>query len=318
MTTITPDELATIVDAAGYADAGSIAVAVVSRDGCIVRQERGLLTTGTRVYGASLTKQVVAAFIAQEVAADRLDPDAPIATWFPNFPSWVDEVTIRHLLHHIGGLPDEQTLGPRMPDPDHTRRTGDDMIAAVRTFEKLPAAVGSAWSYSNIGYVLLGRILEVSTGQSLKALFAERAAGPLEMIDSLLWDGPDLYPEGANPLDPAAPTPHSLGDGGMWTTADDLTRWIQAMNGDALGVRSLITVPGTLADGTALDYAWGVIAMETEGTMVYRHGGGWYGSISHMAWIPERNAGFIAFTVDGGDPLTSVVDQLIGRLATAG
>lgn len=96
----------------------------------------------------------------------------------------------------------------------------------------------------------------------------------------------------------------------MWTTANDLTRWIQAMNADTFGVRDLMMVPGTLNDGQALDYAWGVKVTNEGGVDVCSHGGGWPGSISRMAWIPERDSGFIAFTVDGGESLDRVSELL--------
>lgn len=308
-------DLARIVDAAGYRDEGSIAVAVVNANGDIVRAARGGLTPSTRVYGASLTKQIVAALIAQEASDKRIDVDAPLATWFSDFPAWANAITVRQVIHHISGLPTEDELAPHMVYGDYNRRTSENMVAAVRCVETLPALPGERWAYSNIGYVLLGRILEQSAAQSLPSLFAERVFAPLGMTDSLLWNGPTPHPDGGNPLDPSSPIPHSLADGGMWTTANDLTHWIRAMNADRFGVLATTMVPGALLDGSPLTYAWGVNVAEVEGTPVCSHGGGWHGSISRMAWFPERGAGFIAFTIDGGPSLDAVADRITARLA---
>ena len=313
---MTEAELAGIVDEAGYGDGGTIAVAVVNGDGTIVRQERGILPDGrpmtcaTRVYGASLTKQIAAMCAARFAKEGRIDPSASIRRWFPDLPDWADGVQFHHLVHHTSGFPDEDTLFDRIRDQGETRRTSDTMLAGLRSFSSLTRAPGESYEYSNIGYVCLGRIVELESATPLSAHFDQLVYRPLGMTQSLLWDGPDAHPAGSNPLDPNSPIPHSLGDGGMWATANDLTRWIQAMNADTFGVRDLMMVPGTLNDGQALDYAWGVKVTNEGGVDVCSHGGGWPGSISRMAWIPERDSGFIAFTVDGGESLDRVSELL--------
>ncbi len=320
MGSIGESELAAIVDAAGYRDDGSIAVAVVNEDGSIVGQSRGVLadgrsmSTSMRVYGASLTKQFVAMSVARLVQAGRLDPDQAIAPWFPEFPVWADDVTVRHLLHHTSGLPHDDGLLPRMIELGREYRTSDNMIAAMATIPELATLPGEAHLYSNIGYVTLGRIVEKIAGVSLVDHFADTIYRPLGMTQSELWEGPERQPEGANPLDPEKPIPHSLGDGGMWTTAEDLTRWIKAMNADAFGVQELMKSKVSLNDGTLLDYAWAINVVEQNGVEICAHGGGWWGSISQMAWVPAQGTGYIAFTVDGGEPLEKLNAALRERL----
>ena len=313
---ITEDELASIVDSAGCPESDAIAVAVVNPDGSIVRQARGTLPDGRdmsttmQVYGASLTKQIVAMCVARLVNAGQLDPDQPIAAWIADLPEWSRQITVRHLLHHVSGFPEETPLIEKMTELGLTHRTSDAMLTGVAAFATLDTAPGAEHHYSNIGFVTLGRIVEIVTGASLIEHVDSMVFNPLGMNQSQLWNGPALHPPGANPLDPAHPAPHSLGDGGMWTTADDLTRWITAMNADAFGTRELMMTQIDLSDSTPLNYAWGVQVRQEDDVTFCSHGGGWHGSISHMAWLPDRSSGYIAFTRTGGEPLEKVTTAL--------
>ena len=313
-------ELASIVDDAGYPDSDVIAVAVVNPDESVISQVRGTLadgrpmSTSTQVYGASLTKQIVAMCIARLVNAKQLDPDRPISTWISGLPEWSDQITVRHLLHHVSGLPEEDPLIEKMNELELTHRTSDAMLTGVATFPSLATAPGAEHHYSNIGYIALGRIVEIVSGTSLIDHIGTTVFKPLGMGQSRLWSGPDLHPPDAYPLDPNHPTPHSLGDGGMWTTADDLTKWIVAMNADTFGTRDQMMTRIELNDGTPLDYAWGILVTQESGVTICSHGGGWHGSISHMAWLPDRCSGYIAFTRNGGEPLSKVTAELRQRL----
>ncbi|CAN5546137.1 serine hydrolase [soil metagenome] len=320
---ISESELGALVDEAGYADWEIIAVAVVNGDGTIVRQARGILPDGRRmsaamqVYGASLTKQIVTMCAAQLVKSGQLDPDLPISAWLPELPEWGSRIRFRHLVHHLSGLPLEETLLARMDELSLNRRTSEAMLEGVATFPELIAEPGETHQYSNIGYVMMGRIIEIITGSPLIEYIDSEVFQPLGMTQSRLWQGPERNPDGANPLDPQKPIPHSLGDGGMWTTADDFTRWIGAMNADVFGVRELMMTTTTLNDGTPLDYAWGIAVSRENEVEICSHGGGWYGSVSKSLWIPSLTAGFIAFTVTGGDALDVLSANLRKRLTAS-
>jgi CubicO group peptidase (beta-lactamase class C family) len=320
---ITPQDLVRTVDAAGYSDDDVIAVAVVHEDDPPVRHARGRLPDGrimsasTLVYGASLTKQIVATCIARLASAGTIDVDQPIAEWFPDFPGWTNEIRVRHLLHHTAGLPEEDPLKARMRELGLTRRTNETMLAAVATYSQLPSQPGEEHRYSNVGYVVLARIVEITTGVPLATHVAATIFRPLGMSQSLLWSGPERYPAGANGLDPDVLTPHSVGDGGMWTSADDMARWIRAMNDDAFGVRDLLMTKAILNDGSPFDYAWGISVTSEHGVNVCSHGGGWPGSYSLMSWLPERGTGFVAFTITGGEPLDQVSQALRRHLCAA-
>ena len=152
-----------------------------------------------------------------------------------------------------------------MESTGETDWTSDGVIAALGSMPDLEPDPGAAYAYSGVGYVCLARIIERLCGQSLGRFARARLFEPLQMRDTILWSGPEASPPHARLGQPLrAPAPLSVGDGGLWTTVRDLLRWNDALLADTLGITATLHTPGSLDDGTQLDYAWGV--------RVFRHG----------------------------------------------
>lgn len=126
---------------------------------------------------ASVTKQVTAVLVMQEVAAGRIDLDKPLSTYLPAFASAnARSMTVRQLLRHQSGL----------PNPDDTEAGGDGVPAFYRpgaaegadplAFCAGPAKgpVGGEWSYNNCDYIVAGALLEAVTGTPWRDLVRER------------------------------------------------------------------------------------------------------------------------------------------------
>jgi CubicO group peptidase (beta-lactamase class C family) len=131
----------------------------------------------------------------------------------------------------------------------------------------------------------------------LPDLAEQRLFGPLGMGGTLFWAGPQAAPPGGVPLSDQYPAPLSLGDGGAWTTADDLLRWTHAMNADVLGVADLVQAPGRLNDGTTVDYGWATGIGSEAGRRVYRHAGSWPGIQLLLTRLPECDAAAVVIAV---------------------
>ena len=120
---------------------------------------------GTRFSVGSLTKTMVATVIAHLAEAGRLSLDDPVAAHLPELPSrgWVEQATLRDLLANRSGLPLRSAL-----------EFGFDLHANADdgALSSLVAEVGSDsqpldfWSYSNVGWCLLGRVIETATGMT--------------------------------------------------------------------------------------------------------------------------------------------------------
>ncbi|MEV4808001.1 serine hydrolase domain-containing protein [Nonomuraea sp. NPDC049421] len=235
--------LRSLVAAAGYRPDEPLMVGVTRRDAPPVLLTQGTAAAGdpvtatTLVYAASLSKQLTAACAALLVKDGVLDVDAPLSRWLPELPAWASEVRLRHLVHHTAGLPDDRDI-----DADCTTA---GVLRALARFPSLRRRPGTAYAYSNAGYVCLAVAVERCAGRPLPAFARERLFTPLGMTRTRFWPGPSPAPDGPGSVAPVAgPAPLSLGDGGVWTTLTDLLRWGQALNADEPGIARLVQTPG--------------------------------------------------------------------------
>lgn len=192
---------------------------------------------------ASITKTFTALLVLRLADRGMIRLDAPIGTCLPHLAApWRDQVTIRQLLEHRGGLAgdiaDFPTSGHDF-DPIVAQINGDffslDELVALIAARPLIAAPGAAYSYSSDGYVLLGAAAAAVTGQSYPAALTAEVLGPAglrntgyatqtEIVPGLVsgyrqtWDG---Y-ENARRLN-VSPA------GGLHATADDLLAWTEAV-----------------------------------------------------------------------------------------
>ena len=138
------------------------------------------VTPDTSFEIGSITKQFTTAAILQLQAAGKLNIDRPLSDYLPKAPH-AHEVTLRQLLSHTSGLHDYLDL----PD-DQIDRLVQQPIA----YESLVARVadlpldftpGSRWAYSNTGYLLLGRVIEVASGEPYRDYLQRHILDPLQM-----------------------------------------------------------------------------------------------------------------------------------------
>ena len=194
------------------------------------------LTPQSVFYMASVSKQFMALSILLLERDGKLQLDDRVRTYLPELPEHAAGITIRHLLHHTSGLRDYLTLfglagGP--PDYVITERAVLNMLARQMRLNFDP---GDEHLYSNSGYVLLSIIVHRVSGRPLDEFAQERIFTPLGMRHTRFQH------------DHAAPIPGRaigyvrrganwriansmldvVGDGGMYSTVDDMLRWAAA------------------------------------------------------------------------------------------
>ena len=135
---------------------------------------------------ASLTKAVVTtSIVMQLVERDSLSLQAPVATYFPDFAkNGKGKVTIEQLLNHTSGLRAHTYFSKYCTTPEQLFNA----IAA----DSLLSAPGTTTLYSDLGFMLLGKIVETITGKSLASNFHERFAVPLGMRSTMFTPPPSL------------------------------------------------------------------------------------------------------------------------------
>ncbi|MFN2317656.1 MAG: serine hydrolase domain-containing protein [Gemmatimonadales bacterium] len=142
-------------------------------------RDDGRRPDGRTVYDlASLTKVIaLTPLMMQAVEAGRVDLDGPLSGALPEMAGgWADSVTIRQLLTHVSGLPAHRRLWELAPDA----------VAALDTVKSTPLDTlpGARTVYSDLGLILLGKVIERVYNQPLAVAFQERMARPLGLTDT--------------------------------------------------------------------------------------------------------------------------------------
>ena len=226
-----------------------LAYAVVADGGMTTTGARGLLRRGgsasvtpdTPFVLGSISKSFTALCVMQLVEAGAVDLDAGVSHYLDNFSGPpVGSITIRQLLSHTSGF---STLQGNVAHPDPTGAKDQLADAVNQLAEVMPAgAPGERWEYSNANYQVLGRVVEVVSGQEFQAYVAENILVPLGMEDSFVADGKvhEAVATGhlpwfgtKQPLPDVASDRATAPQGGIVASATDLARYLQAMmNGE--------------------------------------------------------------------------------------
>ena len=183
--TIQPTSLATeLEDYLSNRDDFSGTVLVADADSITISVSRGLandaqaraLENDDIWRWASITKQVVAVLVIQEVERGSFSLEDTIAEIVPEFDTaFADEITVKSLLQHTSGLPNPDRLGRLVAE---TYKPAEFCSGAP------DAEPNSQFSYNNCDYYVLGRILEASTGKSWDTLLNDRILQPLGMTET--------------------------------------------------------------------------------------------------------------------------------------
>jgi CubicO group peptidase (beta-lactamase class C family) len=199
---------------------------------------------------ASVTKQFTAMAVMMLVHDGKLRYDETLSQIFPEFPAYGKTITIRNLLNHTSGLPDyeelmeaeEKTHGKRWSAEKQIRDAEVLQLLEKQSAGKFPP--GSRWEYSNSGYVVLGLIVAKASGKSFGDFLQTRIFEPLKMDHTLVFEkGKNLVADRAyghtKVGDTFAQTDQSstsatLGDGGVYSNLEDLSKWDDALRNHTL------------------------------------------------------------------------------------
>jgi CubicO group peptidase (beta-lactamase class C family) len=249
-------------------------------------------------YVGSLAKQFVAACVALLWREGALELSDPINRFVDGLPAWAGPITLQHLLHHTGGLPNAYRPAGGIGPGGVPGWGDDDLLEEVRKLPEPLAAPGDAHVYAGDGYLLLGRAVASASGSSLAAFARQHIFEPLGMADTFFRDTEAALPDraarghfratdGRLHIEPARF--HAVGSGGLWTTAEDLARWDANFDDDRLAggwLSETLTTRGSLADGRPIHYAWGVSIRTHRGLAIQSHGGSFPGWESKMVRFP--------------------------------
>jgi CubicO group peptidase (beta-lactamase class C family) len=259
-----------------YSGAVPGAAVLVLRDGAplfrraygMADLEHGIAATAATNYRlASMTKQFTAAAILLLVEDGRLSLDDPIRQWLPSLPPAVTAVTIRQLLTHTSGLIDYEDLIPATA----TQQVHDaDVLRLLEREDHTYFAPGSRYRYSNSGYALLALIVARAADSDFASFLHQRIFLPLGMHDTLAYEaGVSSVAHRAFGYSKSGMlwtrtdqslTSAVLGDGGVYSSIDDLAKWDAALYDARLLRESSLQqafTAATATDDPAVRYGFG-------------------------------------------------------------
>jgi CubicO group peptidase (beta-lactamase class C family) len=285
-------------------------------------EDRTPVSPATNYRLASVTKQFTAAAILLLAEAGKLQIDESVRKWLPELPDATQSVTIRHLLTHTGGLVDYEDFVPDDAPQVHDA----DVLGLIAKQNHTYFTAGSNYRYSNTGYALLALIVERASGLRFAAFLRERIFEPLGMHDTVAFEngvstvamrafGYSLS-DGAWARTDQSSTSAVLGDGGIYSSTNDLAKWDAALYDDRLlnaKSRELAFTPATHNDNPSIDYAFG---WRITGETLW-HSGETRGFRNVIIRYPERKLTVIVLT-NRNDPEPYSIALAIARLFVPG
>ncbi|MDQ6799549.1 MAG: beta-lactamase family protein [Acidobacteriota bacterium] len=281
---------------------------LVVRDGKVVirksygmanLEERIAATPDTNYRLASVTKQFTAASILILAKNGKLSLDDPITKYLA-LPAYANAITIRHLLTHTSGLFAYEDLIP----PGTTRQLKDaDVLAILKDDDGSYFPAGTQYRYSNTGYAFLALIVERASGQRFADFLRDNIFKPAGMNATVAFEeGVSTVArraygysraDGAWHRTDQSLTSAVLGDGGIYTSIDDLVHWIAWLESgrfdDAL-------VPAIATDDPAVRYGFGWRISEHGGHRIVWHTGETIGFRNAIVRVPDRHLAVVVLT----------------------
>lgn len=279
------------------------------------------LTPQSVFYMASVSKQFAALSILLLDRDGKLQLDDRVKTHIPELPAYADAITIRQLLHHTSGLRDYLTLSSLAGHSSDFVITDRGVLKMLARQAQLNFAPGTDHLYSNSGYVLLSLIVQRVTGRPLDDFARERIFTPLNMRSTRFQH------------DHAAPIPDRaigyvrrndawrianslldvVGDGGMYSSVDDMLRWATAFERPEFApLLSRMATPGTLEGGRSIasGYGMGLQQSTYRGLPVVGHGGALAGYRTVVLRVPAEKLTVVTLCNNGTANTTRLAQQV--------
>src|SRR5262245_28542528 len=230
------------------------AAVLVINDGTVMHEkgyglanlkEKLPITTTSTFDLASVSKQFTAMAIMMLAERGKLDYEDRLTKFFPEFPSYASQITVRHLLTHTAGLPNYITLFWRHPAGISGEPSSREVITMLSRAPQPLFLAGDRYEYSNSGYVVLAQIVEKASGLSFPEFMRVNVFEPLGMHTTIVsgqmrsMNRAVGYRRAGRGFTSFGYTPlyRIYGDRNVYTSVEDMYMWDQALYTDRLGKR---------------------------------------------------------------------------------
>ena len=289
------------------------------------------LTLNSQFRLASVSKQFTSVAVMKLKQEGKLDYDQKVSSILNDFPH--DNITIKHLLQHTSGIADYiKIISQNYVPQNSTKRDilGNNEILDIfyNSNPKLKFQPGEKFEYSNTGYLVLASIVEEVSKQHFREFLKKNIFDPLNMNNTLLYS----YKEGYDSDIPNRVFGYSLneekdgyelndyhvvndvrGDGGIYSTINDLFKWNMALLDYKVVPKKLLDKAwrvGTLNNGEDFGYGYGWVIGDSSKPKSVFHSGGWVGFVTYLYNEIDTKSGYVILTNDSSRVLADIINSI--------
>jgi len=289
------------------------------------------LTLNSQFRLASVSKQFTSVAVMKLKLEGKLDYDQKVSSILNDFPH--ENITIKHLLQHTSGIADYiKIINQDYVPQNSTKRDilGNDEILDIfyNSNPKLKFQPGEKYEYSNTGYLVLASIVEEVSKQHFREFLKENIFDPLNMNNTLLYS----YKEGYDSDMPNRVFGYSLneekdgyelndyhivndvrGDGGIYSTINDLFKWNMALLDYKVVPKKLLDEAwrvGTLNNGEDSGYGYGWFIGDSSKPKSVFHSGGWVGFVTYLYNEIDTKSGYVILTNDSSRVVVDIINSI--------
>lgn len=280
----------------------------------------------TRSNIASTAKQFTALMILQLSMEEKLTLEDDIRKYIPSlYPKVKEKIKIRHLVNHTSGIRDYVFILELMNKP-YWRQVGmgnNDVIELLEEQEELAFKPGSKYSYSNSGYTVLAKIIEIVSGKKFndysKEFFEELGMKETSFVKRYMGVIPnraDSYSDWGNGLWLSTPAVTKFnGDGFLYTTLKDQLIYERAVqhaiqDNNVLLIKSQKPIPNSEIE----TYGFGLELDGRLGKVAQYHSGSTFGYHSHTTRFPEEKLSVFVMSNNGRIWSGDIADEIASIL----
>ncbi len=247
----------------------------------------------------SITKQFTAISILMLQEQGKLNVTDNITKYIPDYPTNGKTITIHHLLNHTSGIKSYTSM-PSFRASARKDMTPTELIDVFKN-EPMDFDPGEQYRYNNSGYILLGHIIEVVSKLSYAEFIEKNIFKPVGMTSSYYGSMKKIIPNRASGYSKpgnnyvnadylSLTLPYAAGS--IMSTVGDLLKWQNALSANQLVKRSTLekAINGSsLNNGKKINYGYGFIAGDLNGSPTIEHSGGIFGYSTNGIYFPKED-----------------------------
>ncbi len=262
------------------------------------------ITTATKFQLRALQNQIVAFAVLLLESKGKLSLDDDIRRYLPEMTDFEKPIKIRHLLTHTHGLPDFIMLqllsGRKMED----LKTREEALRILYGLSENVFDAGDQYAYCESGILLASEIVSKVAGISFDHFIKTQIFRPLGMVntvfgdveDSLIKNRSKVYSINGEAIKNESFNYYSLIDFTLYSTVEDMARWLQNFEAPIIGNSDLIKqmyIPALLNSGTSTEAVLGQFHSTYKGLRIIQQNGRAYGNTSYIAQFPDQDFGVL-------------------------